>query len=308
MKEVRQFLGLAGYFRKFVSNFARKVAPLTDLLRKDACWVWGPEHCAAVDEVKQTLCNRPVLTIYDPTLETELHTDASAIGLGAILIQKKGKEKGVVSYYSRKTSVEEQKYHSYDLETLAVVVAMKNFRIYLLGIKFTVITDCSAIRATAEKRDIHPRVARWWAYMQDFNFDVKYRSGAQSAHVDYLSRNPVECLLVDITEGEWIRTVQEQDPAIAVIRRILEAGGSEPCTRQYFDIYDLKGGVVFRRTTSGNKWVVPRMARFNVVKMCHDDQGHFALEKTLEKVRENYWFSGMRRFVSKYVRACLNCL
>lgn len=93
MKEVRQFLGLAGYFRKFVSNFARKVAPLTDLLRKDACWLWGPEHCAAVDEVKQTLCNRPVLTIYDPTLETELHTDASAIGLGAILIQKKGQGK-----------------------------------------------------------------------------------------------------------------------------------------------------------------------------------------------------------------------
>lgn len=154
--------------------------------------MWGPEHCAAVDEVKQTLCNRPVLTIYDPTLETELHTDASAIGLGAILIQKKGKEKGVVSYYSRKTSVEEQKYHSYDLETLAVVVAMKNFRIYLLGIKFTVITDCSAIRATAEKRDIHPRVARWWAYMQDFNFDVKYRPGAQSAHVDQQTR---QCLV-----------------------------------------------------------------------------------------------------------------
>ena len=309
VKQVRQFLGLAGYFRKFVLNFARRVAPLTNLLKKNVAWHWGPEQSNAVREIKEILSTRPILAIFDPELKTEVHTDASAIGLGAILIQLNQKnEKRVIAYYNRKTSPEEQKYHSYDLETLAVFAALKVFRVYLLGIKFRVVTDCSAIRATANKKDIQPRVARWWVYFQDYDFDIVYRPGTQAAHVDYLSRNPVECLAVDITAAEWIKVAQIQDPDIEVIRKILESGDRQSDVKQYFEKYDLKGGVIFRRTEDGNKWVVPRMSRWDIVKMCHDDQGHFALEKTLEKIRENYWFKGMRRFVAKYVKACLNCL
>ena len=308
VKQVRQFLGLAGYFRKFIPGYAKKVAPLTNLLHKNVPWVWGAEHSRVLEDVKQVLSERPVLVVYDPTLVTEVHTDASSIGLGAILIQKRGKEKGVVAYYSRKTTAEEQKYHSYDLETLAVVAALRAFRVYLLGIKFTVVTDCSAIRATATKKDIQPRVARWWVYMQDYDFVVVYRPGAQAGHVDYLSRNPIEVMLIDITDNEWIRAAQSQDPDIELVRKISESGEIQPDTKQYFDMYDLKGGVVFRRTEAGAKWLVPRASRFNVVKMCHDDQGHFATDKTLDKIREHYWFKGMRRFVTKYVRACLNCL
>ena len=93
-----------------------------------------------------------------------------------------------------------------------------------------------------------------------------------------------------------------------MIRKILESGDRRSEVKQYFEKYDLKAGVVFRRTEDGNKWLVPRMSRLNIVKMCHNDQGHFALEKTLEKIHENDWFKGMRRFLSKYVKACLNCL
>ena len=144
--------------------------------------------------------------------------------------------------------------------------------------------------------------------MQDYDFDIVYRPGVKSSHVDYLNRNPVERMLIDITDSEWIKVTQIQDPDLEVVRKILEAGEVHPETKQYFDVYDLKGVVVFRRTETGNKWVVPRASRFNIVKMCHDDQGHFAFEKTLEKVKEHYWFKGMRKFVSKYAKACLNCL
>ena len=125
---------------------------------------------------------------------------------------------------------------------------------------------------------------------------------------DNQNRNPIEVMLMDITDNEWIRAAQSQDPDIEVVRKILESGEIQPDTKQYFDKYDLKGGVVFRRTETGAKWLVPRASRFNVVKMCHDDQGHFATDKTLDKIREHYWFKGMRKFVTKYVRACLNCL
>ena len=153
----------------------------------------------------------------------------------------------MVAYYSRKTSVEEQKYHSYDLESLTVVEALKHFRIYLLFIKFKVITDCSAIRATAVKKDIQPRVARWWIYLQDYDFEILYRPGSQGAHVDYLSRNSIECLQIDITSGEWIKAAQLQDTDISSIREILQSGDIQPDIKQYFDKYSLKGGIVFRK-------------------------------------------------------------
>ena len=220
VKQVRQFFGLAGFFRIFIKDFAKRVVPLTNLLRKNVTWKWGSEQENSVREIKEILSSRPVLSIFDPSLETEVHTDASSIALGAMLIQKCNNMNHVVAYYSRKTSPEEQRYHSYDLETLAIVEALKKYRVYVLGIKFTVVTDCSAIRATALKKDIHPKVARWWVYLQDFKFDVVYRAGNQVSHVNYLSRNPIECLAVDITPCEWIKATQLQDDEIKVIRDI----------------------------------------------------------------------------------------
>lgn len=117
VKTVRQFLGLTSFFRKFVKNFATRAAPLTMLLRDNARWVWGHEEMSAVTEIKQILTQRPVLAIYDPTLPTEVHTDASAIGLGAMLLQTKEGNKRVVAYYSRGTTPVERRYCAYDLET-----------------------------------------------------------------------------------------------------------------------------------------------------------------------------------------------
>ncbi|KAJ3634750.1 hypothetical protein MTP99_007695 [Tenebrio molitor] len=86
----------------------------------------------------------------------------------------------------------EEKYHSYELETLAVVDSMRRFGIYLLGIHFTVVTDCNAIRTTMTKRDLIPRVGRWWLLTQEYDFTVEYRAGQKMAHVDALSRNSLQ--------------------------------------------------------------------------------------------------------------------
>ena len=91
------------------------------------------------------------------------------------------------------------------------------------------------------------------------------------ARVDYLSHNPVDCWVIDITESEWIKFAQVQDPNLEVIRKILEAGDVQSSTKQYFDKYNLKSGVLFRKTEAGDKWVVPKMSCFNVVRYCHDE-------------------------------------
>ena len=137
-KQVRQFLGLVGFFRKLIKDFAKRVVPLTNLLRKNVTWKWGSVQETSVWEIKEILSSRPVILNFDPSLETEVHTDASSMELVAMLIQKFDNMNHVVAYYSRKTSPEEQRYHSYNLETLAIVEALKKFRVYVLGIKFNV--------------------------------------------------------------------------------------------------------------------------------------------------------------------------
>lgn len=94
----------------------------------------------------------------------------------------------VVAYFSKVTQIAETKYHSYELETLAVVRAFEHFRYYLVGIKFKIITDCNAFKSTQSKKDLLPRMARWWIYLQDFYFTMEYRKGAMLQHANYLSR------------------------------------------------------------------------------------------------------------------------
>lgn len=170
-------MGLVSYFRRFIPEFARRTACITKLLKNDQKWEWGPEQQEARNYVINYLTNEPLLTIFDPDLPTELHTDASSIGYGSILLQKSGGINKVVAYFSKRTSPCESRYHSYELETLAIYNALKHFRVYLLGINFKIITDCNSVKSTINKKDLSPRVARWWSYMQDFTFDVEYRKG-----------------------------------------------------------------------------------------------------------------------------------
>lgn len=166
-------------------GFSTIAKPLTHLLKKDVSWSWGKEQHAAFTTLKQKLVEKPTLALYDPSDETELHTDACKLGLGAILLQRDtNKILKPVAFYSRQTTPEEQNYSSYDLETLAVISALRKFRVYLVGISFKVVTDCNSLRATFQKRDMIPRVARWWEQMQEFNLTIDYRPGTAMAHVD----------------------------------------------------------------------------------------------------------------------------
>jgi hypothetical protein len=311
IKGVRQFLGLSGYFRRHVENYARIVEPLTRLVRKDTPWCRGSEQQSAFDNIKTILTERPVLAVFDPELETELHTDASSLGYGAILMQRRGELFRVVAYYSKQSTREQKYYHSYELETLAVVSALRYFRVYLIGIKFRVVTDCSALRTTFAKKDLLPRVARWWLEVQDYTFEITYRAGAKMSHVDTLSRQPLEepeLNQADLTEGDWILAAQLQDEQIVRIRTILSSEEKSRDTKSYFDDYVLKNDRVYRKLENGKtSWVVPKDVRWQVCRLCHDQAGHTGIENTLKRMQKHYWFARMRSFVTKYVRACLNC-
>lgn len=312
--EVRQFIGLASYFRKFIKNFAIIARPLTDLTRKECTWCWDTDQQSSFKELKDALIQRPLLGIYDPSNETYLHTDASKHGLAGILIQKS--ETGLIkpiAYYSRKTTIDEQNYHAYELETLAVIVSLQRFRVYLLGLRFTVVTDCNALRATFTKRDLVPRIARWWIAIQEYNFDIQYKPGHSMSHVDALSRNPQPYgsevnqdympSILKITQEDWLLSLQMSDPELQRIRKVLEDEEHIDIRKQYV----IKNNKLFRIIDSDLKWVVPKSARFQLCKLNHDDIGHFSIEKTLNKISKDFWFPKMKKFIKKYVRSCLEC-
>lgn len=258
------------------------------------------------------MTTRPVLVIFDPDRHTEVHTDASALGVEAVLLQQVNGNMAAVAYYNKQTTADQRCYHSYELETMAVVLALRYFRVYLLRIEFRVVTDYNALRATFAKRDLLPRIGRWWLEVQEYTFDVEYRAGSKMAHADALSRNPVQFSLevaqVDITEGDWILAAQLQDEQLSRIRTILLDEKPTHKTKHYFNEYVIKNNKVYRRLNNKTEaWVVPQGARMQICRLCHDDVGHLGVEKTLERIKQNYWFASMRRFVTKYINACLNC-
>ncbi|KAG6464791.1 hypothetical protein O3G_MSEX014731 [Manduca sexta] len=320
---IRQFLGLASYFRKFIKNFAQIASPLMKLLRKNVEWEWGPEQQDAFSILKSKLIQRPILAIYDHEAETELHTDASKDGTGGMLLQRSKNDDAfkVVAYCSRRTSPEEKYYHSYELETLAVIRSLEKFRVFLLGKEFKIVTDCSALRSTFMKRDLVPRIARWWLLLQEFNCLIEYRPGSKMSHVDALSRNPVidnidsdsmrqHNQVMSISNDDWLHTLQLGDPELERIKQIVEKDLDSKKLDYIKNNYVVRNNKLYR-CINGDKndirWVVPKGARWQICRMNHDDIGHLGLQKILKRIKTNYWFSKMSRFIKKYVTACLDC-
>lgn len=196
VRQLQSFLGLASYFRQFIQNFSMIASPLFRLLgnadKNGKLIEWSKEHETIRQQLISTLTCSPVLVIFNPDYPIELHTDASSIGFGAILINIIDKKPRVVAYFSKRTSPAESRYHSYELETLCVVYAIKHFNNFLQCHPFTVVTDCSSLRATQTKKELIPRVQRWWAFLQSYEFKIEYRQASRMRHVDFLSRNPIE--------------------------------------------------------------------------------------------------------------------
>ncbi|CAH2084639.1 unnamed protein product [Euphydryas editha] len=272
--EVRQFLGLAGYFRKFIKGFGEIARPLTNLLRKGNTFKWTDNELNAFETLKEKLIHRPILALYNPKFKTELHTDASSLGVGGILMQWQSVSDVLkpVAYFSRQTTPEERHLHSYELETLAIVCALKKFRVYLLGLEFKIVTDCNALRTTLTKRDLIPRIARWWLLISEFNFSIEYRPGARMGHVDALSRNTKlspeviddsTLTVYNIETSNWLLTLQMTDPDISRIFKILKPESNEE-TKDIKKNYVIKNNRVYRRVGKALCLVVPRGARWQI--------------------------------------------
>ncbi|GFU29072.1 retrovirus-related Pol polyprotein from transposon 17.6 [Trichonephila clavipes] len=195
---------------------------------------------ASFQELKNILSENPVLHVFQQGYPLELHTDASSLGFGAVLLQKS--DDGLfhplsIHYFSRKTTVQQEKYSSYELEVLAIIEALKKFRSYLLGTKFKIITDCDAFQKTMHKKDLPAKIARWALMLEEFDYEVCHRPGRQMKHDDALSPYPIMMISShDITQK--IKEAQNKDEFISQLKSAIKITPS--------DEYSLKNEILYK--------------------------------------------------------------
>ncbi|GJU20469.1 putative reverse transcriptase domain-containing protein [Tanacetum coccineum] len=202
--EIRQFLGLAGYYRRFIEGFSKIAKPMTKLTQKKVKFVWGDKQEAAFQLLKQKLCSAPILALPEGSEDFIAYCDASKKGLGAVLMQR---EK-VISYASRQLKIHEKNYTTHDLELGAVVFALKIWRHYLYGTKCTVFTDHKSLQHILDQKELNMRQRRWLELLSDYDCDIRYHPGKANVVADALSRKerePPEGIHVDPAKIESIK-------------------------------------------------------------------------------------------------------
>ena len=340
---VRQFLGLASYYRRFVPGFARIASPLHALTKKGVPFCWTTACEAAFCQLKELLCQAPVLAYpqFGPDKNFVLETDASGAGLGAVLSQKQADGYlHPVAYASRSLQPNEKNYCISELETLALVWAVKHFQVYLLGHQCVAFTDHSACVSLLNTPHPSAKLARWAMTIQEMNLTIKHRSGKTNTNADALSRNPIDpcqctktanVCSVDVeepSEGSLstdqmqrmkdIRNLQEKDPDLVPLVWYLEKGElpteKEMSERIVLESarYDLIDDVLHSENpATPGRWciVVPRVLCPSLLKEAHAGcyAGHFSEKKVYDRLRRYYWWKGMRSDVRRFCRGCLPC-
>ena len=241
--EVRSFLGLAGYYRRYVKNFAAIAGPLHALTRKDAVFHWSPDGQTAFDRLKTLLTTSPITTFPDFSQAFRLYTDASTAGLGAILAQVRDGKERIICCASRSLNQPEKAYPTTKLECLAIVWAIAKFRPYFMAMPFEVFTDHYALQWLKMMRKGSAVLHRWSAALEEYDFTVHHRPGKAQTHVDGPSRLPVDpappedtLLLVHVlhTEEEARKLAQELHSATHL--------GGQALWKLFSDRYSYKSG------------------------------------------------------------------
>ncbi|KAK8508033.1 hypothetical protein V6N11_073541 [Hibiscus sabdariffa] len=191
VRDIRSFLGHAGFYRRFIKDFSKIAQPLCKLLQKDHAFNFDSDCKDSWDTLKEKLISAPIVQPPNWDHPFELMCDASDTSMGAVLGQKIGKEPHVNAYASRTLDSAQKNYSTTEKELLAIVFALEKFRSYLLGTNITVFSDHAALRYLMSKKEAKPRLIRWILLLQEFNLKIKDKKGRENLVADHLSRIPI---------------------------------------------------------------------------------------------------------------------
>ncbi len=297
-KEVRRLMGMANYYRRFISDFSSIVAPITDLTKKKIQkFVWTAEAQRAFEELKTRLVSAPVLSNPDFSLPFTIQSDASDHAAGATLTQEIDGRERVIAYFSQKFTSAQRKYGASERECLGVVLAIEKFRPYIEGTKFFVQTDCAAVTFMKSlKADSNNRLSRWAMKLQQYDMELFHKKGPMNVVPDALSR-AVEVLDANL---DWYEKLKksvadkpDKFPLFKIVNDVLYkfVKGSDELHDESFDW----------------KIVVRVPDRIEIVRKIHEENAHFGFVKTLDKVKRKFYWPKMGPMVKMYISSCETC-
>ncbi|KAK1423394.1 hypothetical protein QVD17_18696 [Tagetes erecta] len=303
--EVRSFLGLAGYYRRFIKDFSKIATPLTKLTQKNIKFQWNPEQEEAFQLLKENLTKAPVLTLPEGTEDFVVCSDASHVGLGCVLMQR-GK---VIAYASRKLKPTEANYPTHDLELEAVVFALKIWRHYLYGTKCIIYTDHKSLKYFFDQKELNMRQRRWLELVKDYDCEILYHPGKANVVADALSRKediaPIKVksykLIVNSDLFDQIKIAQDEALKEENLKR-------ERIVGQVHHLEENDKGIKVR---FGRIWI-PWTCKIKTMILDEAHKSKYSIHpgatKMYNDLKREYWWPGMKRDVVKYVERCLTCL
>ena len=320
VKQLKQFLGLSNYYRKYIQSYAAIAEPLYKLLRKNSPgFIWNTQCQTAFDTLRQMLITQPILAFPDFTMPFIVSTDASGTAIGAILSQVQGGTERVIAYWSRQLQKAERNYSTVEREALAVVSAIKEFYPYLYGFSFTVVTDHNPLTHLKAMKDTGGRLTRWIMFLQQFNFDVKYKQGSTHTNVDALSRQPPSSPVSVITDESPLPTnvedlikAQMEDPLLGALYSHLSQDMPPPKVPPGLRRCFLDDRVLcrhYKESATGTihtQYVIPKALQATVLRETHN-LGHLGIKKTLEAVKTRFYWPGYEADVEKWIKCCDQC-
>ena len=340
-KDVEQFIGLAGYYRRFIENFSKIASPLTEMcgtLKKVKGggatratpikpFAWGEEQRQAFRALKEAVISAPCLAMPDSSREFVVHTDASGYATGAVLMQQFPEGMRPIAFLSRKMTRAERNYPVHEQELLAILNALKAWRHYLGGRRFTVLTDHQSLQYVESSAMATPRQMRWASWLSEFDFAVKYVPGKTNVIADGLSRGAAggspeeEPEEASPTQGVdlLINAISDMAPLPVRIREAAAADAeyTQLLAKSKEELAAMKpsvsadNGLLYRANGDYSQLVIPDDASLRtwILSWAHDarESAHRGGERMRAWLSSRVWWSKMEEDTAKYSRGCETC-
>lgn len=328
-KEIRQIVGMASWYRRFIPQFSSIIAPLTTLLKKNSKFEWTEICEVAFSTIKDCLVSAPILSCPDFTVPFTIQTDASAFGISGVLTQNIDNEERVICYISRSLTKSERNFSVTERECLAVLWAIEKLRPYIEASHFVVITDHHSLVWLNKLESPSGRLARWAVRLQQYDFDIIHRKGKEHLVPDALSRTVPEIETISANSVQINNVTNPSDSLNNSINLPDNMSTDRWYSRMITNVHNnplkfrdwrVQDGKLFKHfqpkypalADDEQEWreVVPKNHRKELLNKYHDQptSGHLGILKTFERLAQRFYWPKMKCDITRYVNRCSVCL